>query len=93
MSWWAWLGLVVGIWTLLGLGLSLFLGLGIGEADRRRPRRRDFTPEDVTGVRPGPAVPAPRRGDRRWRGRGTRVGSSSDGGEDGQSPPPTEDRP
>ena len=93
MSWWAWLALVVGVWTVLGLGLSLFLGLGIGEADRRRPRRRDITPEDVTGDRPGPAVPAPRRVDRRWRGRGTRVGIQPDGGEDGQSPPPTEDRP
>jgi hypothetical protein len=93
MSWWAWLGLVVLVWTVLGLGLSFFLGLGIGEADRRRPRRRDLTPEDVTGVRPRPAVTAPRRAERRWRGRATRVGSPPDGGQDGQPPPPTEDRP
>jgi hypothetical protein len=93
MSWWAWLGVVVLVWTVLGLGLSYFLGGGIGEADRRRPRRRDLTPEDLTGVGPGPTVPVPRRTDRRWRGRGTRVGSPPDGDQDGVTPPPTEDRP
>ena len=45
MSWWAWLGLVLLAWTLVGVGLSFFLGLGIGEADGRRPRPgRDVRP-------------------------------------------------
>ena len=100
MSWWAWLGLVLLAWALLGVGLSLFLGLGIGEADRRRPRRADPTPEDITGPGARPVVPAPRQPSRR-RSRWARVGgdarpgggAGSTGGEDGQSPPPTEDQP
>ena len=93
MSWWAWLGLVLLAWTLLGVGLSLFLGLGIGEADRRRPRRGELTPEEIIEPRTSPGLHVPGQGDRRRRGRRTRVGSRGASGEDGQSPPPTEDRP
>ena len=98
MSWWAWLGLVLLAWTLLGAGLSFFLGLGIGEADRRRPRRKDLTPEDITG--PGEAPVVPRQPTPRWRSRRTRVGGgpldrggAPAGGEDDRPLPPTEDRP
>ena len=90
MSWWAWLGLVLLAWTLLGVGLSLFLGLGIGEADRRRPRRGELTPEDITGPGTSPSLPLPRGAAR--RSRGAEVGGRQSGGEDEQPPPPTEDR-
>ncbi|MFQ1003255.1 hypothetical protein [Modestobacter sp. SSW1-42] len=84
MSWWAWLGLVLLAWTLLGVGLSLWLGLGIGEADRRRPRRGELTPEDITDPGTSPGLRVPGEGDRRRRGgapgwaavgRGARMGS------------------
>ena len=102
MTWWAWLGSLLLVWVVAGVGLSLFLGLGIGEADRRRPRRRELTPEDVTDPldRPPPPPPAPRRQARRRPG--PRVGRSGGalgtdaaphGGEDGPPPPATEDRP
>ena len=93
MSWWAWLGTLLLVWTLLGVGMSLWLGLGISEADRRRPRRGELTPEDITGPGTSPGLPLPRTGDRRRRVRRPRVGVRRGGGEDGQPSPPTEDRP
>ena len=93
MSWWAWLGLLLLAWTLLGVGMSLWLGLGIGEADRHRPHHGELTPEAITDPGTSPGLPLLTAGDRRSRGRRSRVGSRPAGSEDGRPPPPTEDRP
>jgi hypothetical protein len=94
MSWWAWLGLMLLAWTLFGVGLSVFLGLGIGEADRRRPRRVELTPEDITAPGTSPGLPLPRRPSGRRRRRRARVGGgpATGYGED-RSSPTERDRP